>query len=182
MVNKVILIGNLGQDPELRSTPGGQSVASLRLATTERVKDKEGNWLDKTEWHSVVVWGRQAENVHQYCKKGKQLFIEGRLQTRKWQDKEGKDRYTTEVVAENVRFLGGGGGGGGGGYGGEEGGGGRGGGGYGGGNRGGGGGGGGGGYGGGGGGGRGGGGGDRGGGGPPPDESPPFTPDDEIPF
>ena len=123
MVNKVILIGNLGQDPELRSTGGGQSVASLRIATAEKFKDKDGNWQERTEWHSVVVWGRQAETVQQYCKKGKQLYIEGRLQTRKWQDKDGKDRYSTEVVADTVRFLGGGGGsggeeGGGGGYGG----------------------------------------------------------------
>ena len=108
MVNKVILIGNLGNDPELRSTSGGQSVCSLRLATQERVKDKDGNWTDRAEWHNVVVWGKQAENVNQYCKKGKQLFIEGRLQTRKWQDKDGNDKFTTEIVAENVRFLGGG--------------------------------------------------------------------------
>jgi len=107
MVNKVILLGNLGQDPELRSTPGGQSVVSLRLATSERVKDKEGNWSDKTEWHVVVAWGKTAENVHQFCRKGKTLFVEGRLQTRKWQDKEGKDRYSTEVVADVVRFVGG---------------------------------------------------------------------------
>jgi single-strand DNA-binding protein len=110
MVNKVILIGNLGQDPELRSTQGGQSVASLRIATTEKFKDRDGNLQERTEWHSVVVWGRDAENVNKYCKKGKQLYIEGRLQTRKWQDKSGQDRYTTEVVADQVRFLGGGGG------------------------------------------------------------------------
>jgi single-strand DNA-binding protein len=198
MVNKVILIGNLGQDPELRSTPGGQSVCTLRLATADRYKDKDGNWVDRTEWHSVVVWGRTAENVNKYCKKGKQIYVEGRLTTRKWQDKEGKDRYTTEVVADTVQFLGGGGGGR---EGAEEGGGGYGGGGYGGGGRNGGGGGGG--YGGGGGGyggggGRGGGGGGRDGGGgggygggggggggrggPPPDESPPFSNDDDIPF
>lgn len=115
MVNKVILIGNLGQDPEVRSTQSGQSVASLRLATAEKFKDKDGNWQERAEWHSVVVWGRQAETIQQYCKKGKQLYIEGRLQTRKWTDKEGKERYSTEIVAENVRFLGGGGGGGGGG-------------------------------------------------------------------
>lgn len=190
MVNKVILIGNLGQDPELRSTAGGQSVASLRVATTEKFKDKEGTLQERTEWHSVVVWGRDAENVHRFCKKGKQLYIEGRLQTRKWQDKEGKDRYTTEVVADTVRFLGGAGGGGG-----EEGGGG-----YGGGGRGGygGGGGGGGGYGRGGGGDRGGyGGGGYGGGGSsgdrggygsggrgnaPAEDPQPYTPDDDIPF
>ena len=115
MVNKVILIGNLGQDPELRSTQGGQSVASLRVATAEKFKDRDGNQQERTEWHSVVVWGRQAEIVQQYCKKGKQLYIEGRLQTRKWQDKEGKDRYSTEIVADTVRFLGGGAGAGGGG-------------------------------------------------------------------
>lgn len=198
MINKVILVGNLGQDPELRSTQGGTSVCTLRLATTERQKDRDGNWADHTEWHSVVTFGRTAENVNQYCRKGKQLYVEGKIRTRKWQDKEGKDRYTTEIVADDVRFLGGGGrggdeeGGGGGGYGGGRGGGG----GYGGGGRSGGGGGysgggGGGGYGGGGGGGGGygGGGGGRGGGGrgggseaPPQDDSPPFTPDDDIPF
>jgi len=133
MVNKVILIGNLGQDPELRSTANGQSVGSLRLATTEKFKDRDGNLQERTEWHSVVLWGRDAENVHKFCKKGKQLYIEGRLQTRKWQDKTtGADRYSTEIVADQVRFLGGaagregggdeggggyGGGGGGGGYG-----------------------------------------------------------------
>ena len=128
MVNKVILIGNLGQDPELRSTANGQSVGSLRIATTEKFKDREGNLQERTEWHTVVLWGRDAENVHKFCKKGKQLYIEGRLQTRKWQDKTtGADRYSTEVVADQVRFLGGGaregggdegggGGGGGGGY------------------------------------------------------------------
>lgn len=109
MVNKVILVGNLGADPELRSTQGGQSVCSLRLATTEKFKDREGNLQDRTEWHSVVVWGRQAEIVNQYCRKGRQIYVEGRLQTRKWQDRDGKDRYTTEIVADNVRFLGGGG-------------------------------------------------------------------------
>ncbi len=110
MVNKVILIGNLGQDPELRSTSGGQPVATLRVATTDKYKDRDGNLQERTEWHTVVVWGRQAETVNQYCKKGKQLYIEGRLQTRKWQDKEGKDRYSTEIVADQVRFLGGAGG------------------------------------------------------------------------
>lgn len=108
MVNKVILIGNLGQDPELRQTQGGNPVVSIRLATTERRKGADGNWADHTEWHSVTAWGRTAENVAQYCRKGKQIFVEGRLQTRKWQDKEGHDRYTTEVVADTIRFLGGG--------------------------------------------------------------------------
>lgn len=175
MVNKVLLIGNLGQDPELRSTSGGQAVATLRIATTDKYKDKEGNLQERTEWHTVVAWGRDAENVGKYCKKGKQLYIEGRLQTRKWQDKEtGKDRYTTEVVADTIRFLGGGGqegGGGDGGYGrgrgGQEGGGGRGG--YGGGQNGG--------Y---------GGGQDRGGqrGSPQPQPSPeqPYMPEEDIPF
>ena len=108
MVNKVILIGNLGADPELRSTQGGQPVASLRLATKERFKDRDGNFQERTEWHRITVWGRTAENVNQYCRKGKQLYIEGRLQTREWTDKEGKKKYTTEVVANTVQFLGGG--------------------------------------------------------------------------
>ena len=106
-VNKAILVGNLGQDPELRATGGGTPVTTLRIATTDRRKDRDGNWTDQTEWHSVVVFGRQAENIGKYCKKGKQLFIEGRIQTRKWQDRDGKDRYNTEIVADNVRFLGG---------------------------------------------------------------------------
>lgn len=125
MINKVILIGNLGQDPDLRSTASGATVANLRIATTERRKDRDGNWNDHTEWHSVVSFGRTAENVGKYCRKGKQVYIEGRLQTRKWQDRDGRDRYSTEVVADNIRFLSGGGqgasqggsyGGGGGGY------------------------------------------------------------------
>lgn len=107
MVNKVILIGNLGADPEVRATNGGSFVGKLRLATGERRKDKEGNWTDHTEWHRVVVFGRTAENVAKFCKKGKTLYVEGRLQTQKWQDKEGKDQYTTEVIADEVRFLGG---------------------------------------------------------------------------
>ena len=107
-VNKVILIGNLGQDPEVRRTSSGASVCTLRLATAERRKDASGQWLDHTEWHSVVTFGTVAENCGRFLKKGRQVFIEGRLQTRKWQDKEGKDRYTTEVIAMNVQFLGGG--------------------------------------------------------------------------
>ena len=107
MVNKVILLGNLGADPEVRSTQGGQSVASLRLATTNRFKDRDGKFQEQTEWHRITAWGATAENVGRYCKKGKQLYIEGRLQTRKWQDKEGKDQYSTEIVADVVRFLGG---------------------------------------------------------------------------
>ena len=106
-VNKAILVGNLGQDPEIRSTGNGTPVATLRIATSDRRKDRDGNWTDQTEWHTVVVFGRQAENVGKYCRKGKQLFIEGRIQTRKWQDRDGRDRYNTEIVADTVRFLGG---------------------------------------------------------------------------
>jgi single-strand DNA-binding protein len=106
-VNKVILVGNLGADPELRTSQGGSPIASLRLATSERRKDKEGNWSDHTEWHRVVVFGRTADNVGKFCKKGKQIYVEGRLSTREWQDKEGNRRWTTEVVADDVRFLGG---------------------------------------------------------------------------
>ena len=106
-VNKAILVGNLGQDPEIRSTGSGTPVATLRIATSDRRKDRDGNWTDHTEWHTVVVFGRQAENVGRFCKKGKQLFIEGRIQTRKWQDRDGRDRYNTEIVANDVRFLGG---------------------------------------------------------------------------
>jgi single-strand DNA-binding protein len=104
-VNKVILIGNLGQDPELRNTSSGTAVVNLRIATNERRKQADGEWGDHTEWHSVVVFGRQAENVNQYMRKGRQLYIEGRLQTRKWTDKTGAERYSTEVVGENIRFL-----------------------------------------------------------------------------
>jgi single-strand DNA-binding protein len=107
-VNKVILIGNLGRDPESRQTNGGGVVVTLSLATSERRKDREGNWTDHTEWHRVVAFGKTAENLAKYCKKGKQVFIEGRLSTRKWQDKDGQDRWTTEIVADQVRFLGGG--------------------------------------------------------------------------
>lgn len=107
MLNRAQLIGHLGQDPEIRSTQGGQSVGSLRVATTEKRKDRDGNWTDHTEWHTVTVWGSTAENCGKYLKKGSQVYVEGRIQTRKWQDKEGKDRYSTEIVAENVRFLGG---------------------------------------------------------------------------
>ena len=104
-VNKAILVGNLGQDPEIRSTGSGTTVATLSIATSDRRKDRDGNWTDHTEWHRVTVFGRQAENVGRFCKKGKQLFIEGRIQTRKWQDRDGRDRYTTEIIANDVRFL-----------------------------------------------------------------------------
>ena len=106
-VNRVTLIGNLGADPEVKTTSGGNTVANLRIATTERRKDRDGNWTDHTEWHSVVVWGKQAENVGKYLTKGRQVYIEGRLQTRKWQDSDGKDRWSTEVNAFDVKFLGG---------------------------------------------------------------------------
>ena len=106
MINKVILVGNLGQDPETRSTGGGNSVTQLRLATTEKYKDRDGNLQERTEWHTVVVWGKQGEACGKHLTKGRQVYVEGRLQTRKWQDKEGKDRYSTEVVGDNVRFLG----------------------------------------------------------------------------
>jgi single-strand DNA-binding protein len=108
-VNKVILIGNLGQDPELRYTPNGAAVANLRIATNETWTDKNGQKQERTEWHSVVMWGKQAEIVKQYMAKGRQIYIEGRLQTRQWQDKEGNKRYSTEVVATDFQFLGGGG-------------------------------------------------------------------------
>ena len=104
-LNKVMLIGNLGADPELRYTPSQMAVCSLRIATNERRKSADGQWTDHTEWHSVTVWGKQAENCNQYLQKGKQVYIEGRLQTRKWQDQEGKDRYKTDIIASSVQFL-----------------------------------------------------------------------------
>jgi len=103
-VNKVILLGNLGADPELRHTPSGQSVANFNLATNERVQ-RDGNWEDRTEWHRIVVWGKLAERCDQYLNKGSSVFLEGRIQTRKWQDREGGNRYTTEIVAFSVQFL-----------------------------------------------------------------------------
>ncbi len=105
-VNKVILIGNLGKDPELRYTTQQLPIASFSLATGERKKDQSGNWVDHTEWHNIVTFGKTAENCNQYLKKGSQAFIEGSIRTRKWQDKEGKDRYTTEIIANTVQFLG----------------------------------------------------------------------------
>jgi single-strand DNA-binding protein len=105
-VNKVILIGNLGRDPETRYTTGGDAVTNIRIATTETWKDKAGEKQEKTEWHSVVFFGRQAEIAGEYLKKGRQIYVEGRLQTRKWQDKEGQDRYTTEIVADRMQMLG----------------------------------------------------------------------------
>jgi len=105
-VNKVILIGNLGKDPDLRYTPGGQAVASFSLATSEKWRDKEGIMQDKTEWHNIVLWGRQAELAKEYLAKGRQVYIEGRIQTRSWDDKDGNKRYITEVVGQRMQFLG----------------------------------------------------------------------------
>jgi len=117
-VNKVILIGNLGKDPEVRYMPSGGAVANVTLATSESWKDKQsGEQKERTEWHNVVFFNRLAEIVGEYLKKGSQVYVEGSLRTRKWQDKEGRDRYTTEIVAGEMQMLGGrGGGGGGGGY------------------------------------------------------------------
>ena len=114
-VNKVTLIGNLGADPEVRYTANGSAVANIRLATAESWKDREsGENQERTEWHRVVFFSRLAEIVGEYLKKGSQVYIEGRLQTRKWQDRDGNDRYTTEIVANEMQMLGGRGGGGGG--------------------------------------------------------------------
>lgn len=106
-VNKAIILGNLGKDPELRHTQAGKAVCTLRLATNEVWSDASGERQERTEWHTVIVWGKQAENCNQYLKKGRSVFIEGRIQTRKWQDKEGNDRYSTEIVADRVQFVGG---------------------------------------------------------------------------
>lgn len=123
-VNKVILIGNLGKDPEVKYTPSGMAVARFTLATNERYKDKEGNWQDKTEWHSLVAFQRTAEIVGEYLKKGRSCYIEGKLQTSSWDDKEsGQKKYRTEIIVNDLVLLGGGreGGEGGGGYGGSRG-------------------------------------------------------------
>ncbi len=107
-VNKVILIGNLGADPELRYTPSGQAVCDLRLATNESWTDKQGQKQERTEWHRVVMWGKPAEICKQYLTKGQKLYVEGRLQTRSWDDKEGNKRYSTEIIGTDFMFLGGG--------------------------------------------------------------------------
>ncbi len=123
-INKVILIGNLGRDPEVRYTPSGAAVCNVSVATTRNWKDKSsGDKVEETEWHRVVFYDRLAEIAGEYLKKGRPVYVEGRLKTRKWQDKDGKDNYTTEIVAEQMQLLGGReGGGGGGGYGGGQGG------------------------------------------------------------
>ncbi|MCY3933469.1 MAG: single-stranded DNA-binding protein [Acidobacteria bacterium] len=107
MLNKVLLIGNIGRDPEIRSTNSGQTVANFSLATTRRWKDRDGNRQEQVEWHYIVCWGRQAEVAGQYLQRGRLLSVEGRLQTRSWDDREtGQKRYRTEVVCENFQMLG----------------------------------------------------------------------------
>jgi single-strand DNA-binding protein len=113
-VNKVILVGNLGADPETRSMPSGMTVTNIRIATSESWKDKaSGAQQERTEWHSIALFGRLGEIAAEYLRKGSQVFVEGKLRTRKWQDKQGNDRYTTEIIADNMQMLGARGGGGG---------------------------------------------------------------------
>jgi len=107
MVNKVILVGNLGRDPEVRTTPSGQPVTKFSLATNRRRRDKEGNRQDETEWHNIVCWGRQAEIAGEYLSKGKQIYVEGRIQTSSWEDRQsGEKKYRTEIICENFQMLG----------------------------------------------------------------------------
>ncbi len=106
-VNKAILVGRLGADPECRTSQTGTKICNLRLATDDRQKRPDGSWESVTDWHRVVCFGRTAENVERYCRKGKLLYVEGRIKTRKWTDRDGNDRWTTEIVADNIRFLGG---------------------------------------------------------------------------
>ncbi len=106
-VNKVIILGRLGQDPELKYTPGGAAVCNFSLATSENWTDKSGQKQERTEWHRIVVWGKLAELCNQYLSKGRQAYLEGRLQTRSWDDKDGNKRYTTEINAASVQFIGG---------------------------------------------------------------------------
>ncbi|HEM49125.1 MAG TPA: single-stranded DNA-binding protein [Caldithrix sp.] len=105
-VNKVILLGRLGKDPDMRYTPSGTAVANFSLATNSAIKDSEGNWTDKTEWHNIVAFGRTAEIAGEYLKKGKQVFIDGRLQTSSWEDQNGQKRYKTEIVASELQLIG----------------------------------------------------------------------------
>jgi single-strand DNA-binding protein len=109
MLNKVMLIGNLGADPETRFTQDGTCVCNIRLATTEKFKSRDGEPLEKTEWHRVVLWARLGEIANQYLKKGARVYIEGKIETRKWQDRDGNDRYTTDIRASEMKMLGGGG-------------------------------------------------------------------------
>ena len=105
-VNKVIIVGNLGKDPELKQTQAGKSFANFSVATTEKYKDQAGNQKEVTEWHRVTAWGKLAELCAQYLGKGRQVYLEGRIQTRKWEDETGQKRYSTEIVADSVKFLG----------------------------------------------------------------------------
>ena len=105
-VNKVIVVGNLGRDPEMRSFPSGDQIANVTIATTDKWKDKNGEMQEKTEWHRVAFFGKLAEIAGEYLKKGSQVYVEGRLQTRKWQDKDGQDKYMTEIVANQMQMLG----------------------------------------------------------------------------
>lgn len=114
MVNKVLLLGNLGQDPEVRYTPSGATVCTFSIATNERWTSKDGKKEERTEWHRIVVWGKLAELCGEYLGKGRTVFVEGRLQTREWTDKQGNKRYTTEIIANNIQFIGAGSGKGGG--------------------------------------------------------------------
>ena len=110
-VNKVFLLGRLGKDPEIRTTAGGMTVATFTVATSDRVKGQDGQWQDKTEWHNLVAFQRTAEIIRDYCKKGKEVFIEGKIQTRSWDDKEsGQKKYRTEILVNELSLLGGGGG------------------------------------------------------------------------
>ncbi len=106
-VNKAILIGNLGKDPDVRYAPNGDAITNITIATTESYKDKSGEKQEKTEWHKIAFFGKLAEIAGEYLKKGSQVYIEGRIQTRKWHDKDGQDRYTTEIVADRMQMLGG---------------------------------------------------------------------------
>jgi single-strand DNA-binding protein len=106
-VNKVIVMGNLGKDPDVRHMPNGDAVCNFSVATTESWKDKDGTKKDKTEWHNIVIYRKLAEIAGEYLKKGRPVYLEGRLQTRRWQDKEGKERYTTEIIADQMQMLGG---------------------------------------------------------------------------
>lgn len=105
-VNKVILVGNLGADPELRFTAKGTAVANLSIATNRSRKDAEGNWNDETQWHRVVIWGKRAETCKQFLTRGSRVYVEGYLQTRNWKDQEGKERTTAEIQSEDIKFLG----------------------------------------------------------------------------
>lgn len=106
-LNKAMIIGNLGKDPEIRTTPSGQSMATFSVATSEKYKNKSGEQEERTEWHNIVLWGKLAEIAAQYLTKGKTVYIEGRVQTRKWEGKDGQDRYTTEIVGDKMQMLGG---------------------------------------------------------------------------